>query len=344
MTGKPPGVFSVLGQDTPDDENSSVDAAIGCTLKLGITITNRISGGSFGQVFLAEKNANGTKKLYVVKQESNKLRRPHLADEFELIKFLQQGCEGITRVYALEKRHPYIYMVMDLKGPNLTELFNVSGKHFSSKTVAKIFLQVLPTFKYIHAHGILHRDMKPENITCGRWPTDAHRVYVIDFGLAKQYVFRGEDDKKCHIPLRNPRKIPKANLTGTVRYASVHAHYGDQGRRDDLESFGNVMMYFLKGGWLPWMGVTASTKKEKYLNILELKKNADMQELFSKNYREFRIYMESVRSMRFAEKPDYDFYIKLFERLVKRKNWDANRGVFDWDRDDLLEQEWPRFA
>lgn len=148
-----------------------------------------------------------------------------------------------------------------------------------------------------------------------------NQVNVIDFGLAKKY----RDPKThLHIPYRENK-----NLTGTARYTSINTHLGvEQSRRDDLESLGYVLMYFLRGS-LPWQGLKAATKKQKYDRIME-KKMTTPTELLCRGFpSEMAIYLNCCRSLRFDDKPDYSYLRKLFRDLFVREGFQYDY-VFDW--------------
>jgi len=127
-----------------------------------------------------------------------------------------------------------------------------------------------------------------------------------------------------HIPY-----VEHKSLTGTARYASINTHLGiEQSRRDDLESLGFVLMYFNRGS-LPWQGLKANTKKEKYNKIAEKKLSTPVEILCKHFPMEFATYLNYCRALRFDDKPDYKYLRRLFRDLFFRQGYAADYR-FDW--------------
>jgi len=211
-------------------------------------------------------------------------------------------------------------MVLDLLGPSLEDLFNYCGRRFQLKTVLMLADQLLGRLEYVHTKSFIHRDVKPDNFLIGLGKRQSV-IHIIDFGLAKKYR---DPRSHQHIPYRENK-----NLTGTARYASINTHIGiEQSRRDDLESLGYVLMYFIRGS-LPWQGLKANTKKQKYERIMDRKMSTSTEQLCKGYAAEFRCYFEYCRSLRFEDRPDYAYLKRLFKELFYRKGFQYD-NMFDW--------------
>ncbi len=181
--------------------------------------------------------------------------------------------------------------------------------------------------------------MKPDNFLVGRGDKSA-LVYVIDFGLAKRY----RDPKtSLHIPYKNNKR-----LTGTARYASINTHLGiEQSRRDDLEGICYVVTYFLRGN-LPWQGMTARNKNDKYRKIMDTKIGTSLDVLCKGlpgrsvvgNWLvdEFQTMLKYCRSLKFEEDPNYIYLKGLLKDVFTRSGFQYD-FEFDWNTRMPLERK-----
>ncbi|CAF4527497.1 unnamed protein product [Rotaria sp. Silwood1] len=291
-----------------------MELRVGHKYRLG----RKIGSGSFGDIYLGTNIASNEE--VAIKLECVRTKHPQLHIESKIYRMMQGGV-GIPLIKWCGAEGDYNVLVMDLLGPSLEDLFNFCSRKFSLKTVLLLADQMVSRIDFIHSKNFIHRDIKPDNFLMGLG-RKGNLVYIIDFGLAKKYR---DARTHQHIPYRENK-----NLTGTARYASINTHLGiEQSRRDDMESLGYVLMYFNRGS-LPWQGLKAATKRQKYERISEKKMSTPIEELCKGFPAEFTTYLSYCRSLRFDDKPDYSYLRQLFRNLFHRQGFTYDY-IFDWN-------------
>ena len=280
-------------------------------------IGNKIGSGSFGQIHIGINTQ--TNEEIAIKFETVRTRHPQLLYESKIYQSLAGGL-GIPNMHWYGVEGDFNVLVIDLMGSSLEDLFNQCSRRFSLKTVLMLADQMISRIEFIHAKNFLHRDIKPDNFVIGLGKK-ANQIFVIDFGLAKKY----RDPKtQQHIPYKEGK-----NLTGTARYASINTHLGiEQSRRDDLEGLGYVLLYFLRG-LLPWQGLLAQNRKEKYERIMRSKLDTTTALLCQGFATEISTYMNYCKNLRFEERPDYSYLKRMLKDLFFRENYQYDY-IFDW--------------
>ena len=164
---------------------------------------------------------------------------PQLFDRFKREQEIGEKLDhpGVMKVFKDAKRSR-VYMVMEWVDGELLRNVLSSARKLSPERAAKITARVCEALDYIHSHGVVHRDMKPENIMVG--PDD--EIKLIDFGIAAN---------------EGSRRLTFANLSnvmGTPDYISPEQVKGKRGdARSDIYAMG-VMLYEMLTGRVPFTG------------------------------------------------------------------------------------------
>lgn len=303
----------------PGAGNMSTTSRTGITLAGNYKLFYKIGSGSFGEIYLALNLK--TNQEVAVKVEPMSSRPQSLPYEAKVYQRIQSG-EGIPKVhyFGAERSRDLHVLVMDLLGPSLEDLFKFCGRKLSYKTTIMLADQMISRVEWLHSKNLIHRDIKPDNFMMGIG-ANCNTVFLADYGLAKRY--RNSVGK--HIKYRDDK-----SLTGTARYASVNTHYGsEQSRRDDLESLGYVLVYFMKGK-LPWQNLKNKDRtKNRYEAIAEKKLTTSIPTLCYGCPAEFQMFLQYCRGLKFDESPDYNYLRQLFQVLLNSMGYEMD-NVYDW--------------
>ena len=294
------------------------DPLIGHVYFSKYTLVKKLGEGSFGAIYAAKSQHN----WYAIKLENKNRGQNLLENEAYIMSYLHG--KRIPFIKSFGYSGDYNILVMELMGKSLENIFeNLPVKKLTVNCVAKLGLQMVEILEFIHNKHIIHRDIKPDNFVMGRGEKSKY-LYLLDFGLAKKY--RSSTTLK-HYPM-----IKKKNLTGTARYASINALNGlTQSRRDDLESVGYVLLYFLRGK-LPWQGLHVKKKEDRYHKIMEIKIETSPHQLCKGFPKEFEEFVEYTRNLEYEQDPDYKNLKQLFNSILKEDN---SENMYDWDNKTL---------
>jgi len=243
MGGKVPGgtsAWSVAVTPSPSPSGAQGEQLVGTMLAERYEIIALLGQGGMGAVYKARDTE--LDRLVAIK-----LIRPDLASNPEILRRFKQELilarevthRNVIRIFDLGQAKGLKFITMEfVEGQDLRALLRERGK-LPPEEAVRIISQVCRALESAHAAGVVHRDLKPQNIMLD--PKD--RVYVMDFGIAHS--------------LETPGMTQTGALMGTPEYMSPEQAKGIKvDARSDLFALG-IILYELLTGISPFKAETA---------------------------------------------------------------------------------------
>jgi serine/threonine protein kinase, bacterial len=222
-------------------------------------IIRTLGSGGFGDTFLAEDTHMPSRRLCVVKRlrpiqtnpEINQLVQDRFQREAAILESLGSGHSQIPKLYAYfySPADQQFYLVQEwVDGDTLSALVRQQG-WLNEVEVRQILISLLPVFDYVHSQGIIHRDVKPDNIIVRRSPlvqaklstlqnqAQNQQPVLIDFGAVRETMAAGATapGRSTSIVIGTPGYMPSEQSVGRPVFSS------------DLYSLGMTAIYLLTG-------------------------------------------------------------------------------------------------
>ncbi|EPQ54535.1 kinase-like protein [Gloeophyllum trabeum ATCC 11539] len=269
---------------------------------------DKLGSGFSGAIFKA-RNVH-TQEVKALKIQDKNHECPTNRYERHIYPHIQGG-KGMPTLWASGIEGPWDYLVIDLLGPSLDSLYRQSGKAVMDLgSVCQIAMQVIARLEFMHAKGVLHRDIQLGNCVVGL-PPNHETIYMIDFGFSKCY----RDPKtKRHISDDDKKRC----FVGNYWFSSVNVHCRGKvpSRRDDLEACALMLIHLLTPGGLSWTRNGVPKTDAAHDRIIREKRRARPEELCRGLPAQFEEFLRYCRRLNFTEGPDYTKWIEEFRELA----------------------------
>jgi eukaryotic-like serine/threonine-protein kinase len=209
-------------------------------------IVEKLGAGGMGEVYKAQDlRLQRTVAIKVMTRE----RRESPDDAARFLREARLASQisnpHIVTIHEINETDDQTFIVMEyVHGRRLREM--IDERAITLESILDISDQICDGLEAAHAHGVIHRDIKPQNIIV----TDQGLVKLLDFGLAKPFRQIGRDTAEQSL-------TEEGTVVGTLLYMSPEQLRGDVlDHRSDIFSFG-VVLYEMLSGTLPFGGANA---------------------------------------------------------------------------------------
>lgn len=278
-------------------------------------LAHRIGEGTFCSVYLATDQ--NTLKKVAVKVLKDSTAEHSFRKELSTLKELANA-PGLAKYYASGSNQPK-YIVMELLTTDMLQVFRANGA-LPVAVLLKIAKETLIALESIHSQGYLHLDIKPDNIAIKRKERE-YKCYLVDLGMAAKYSRSGTHYQYAET----------GEFHGNPVFASINTLKGCRpSRRDDLESLLYALAY-LGTSTLPWANLQRMSFGVLRGFVADKKQMTSHSVVFKGLPGELGQILELVKSLSFAEKPNYMHYFAMVESAARRLGLELEDTV-EWDR------------
>ncbi|MDG3496978.1 serine/threonine-protein kinase [Pseudanabaena catenata USMAC16] len=217
-------------------------------------VTSVLGSGGFGETYLAEDTKMPSNRRCVIKQLKPVADNPQMYEllqqrfhrEAAVLETLGEENRYIPKLYANFAENGLFYLVQEwIDGLTLTETIERGGK-WAEDAVRQLMISILQTLIYVHDRGIIHRDIKPDNIILR-----SGEPVLIDFGAVKETLnvstIRSSTQQAHSIVIGTPGFMASEQAAGRPFFAS------------DLYSLALTAIFALTGKYPQELGTDPQT-------------------------------------------------------------------------------------